>query len=171
LIASLFPPCPPLVMQLSRLTNLRALEAVGCPLGSGAVLSSVTALPSLQSLQLRGYLSGIPSWLSRLTGLRQLAISEVYGNDVPGHLPEGVATPLQAALLPLRQLTCLALQDAMLQELPEAVAGLPLRRLVLGTWLLAELPTSCAMLGTLRWMGLPWEVSGGMPAAQLGQVP
>lgn len=127
-------------------------------------MSGITALTGLQSLQLRGQVSVLPSWLPQLTGLRQLAISELYEAIVEDWTPL-----LEAAFLPLRQLTCLPLEDPMLEELPQAVEGLPLQRLLLGTWRVAELSAPCAMLGTLRWMGLPWEVSGGMPAVELGR--
>ncbi|PRW45179.1 lactation elevated 1 [Chlorella sorokiniana] len=96
--------------QLSRLTNLRALEGVRCAPDCDTAWGSITGLSCLQSLQLEECEPALPSWLPKLTQLRQLEISGDPAEDEEGveedFAQEAAEARLDAALAPLQQLTC-----------------------------------------------------------------
>lgn len=163
-------PCHCAPLQLRRLTNLRALEGVRSPPDCEAAWSGITALSGLRSLQLEECEPAVPSWLPQLTQLHQLAISgdmalEEDGEDEADEADAAAAARLDAALAPLRQLTCLVLNLVSLTRLPPAVAQLPLQRLLLHTgWGPEPLPCPCPMLASLRWLGLQWQVCAAVAA-------
>ena len=157
-------PCHCAPLQLSRLTNLRALEGVRSPPDCEAAWSGITALSGLRSLQLEECEPAVPSWLPQLTQLHQLAISGDMALEEDGEdeADAAAAARLDAALAPLRGLTCLVLNLVSLTRLPPAVAQLPLQRLLLHTgWGPEPLPCPCPMLASLRWLGLQWQVRCG----------
>lgn len=162
-----------IALQLTRLTNLRALQAVRCGPDCAEAVSRVTLLPRLESLQLEEITPLLPEWLPGLTQLRQLALSgELQMPEEPGDAAEAAAAEaeataqLDAALAPLTQLTCLVLGTFPLAALPQAVAALPLQRLLAHTIFPEQaaegLPCPAPMLASLSWVGMPWQVGRGV---------
>ena len=157
-------PCP--APQLARLTNLQALETARCGPGCDAAMAAVTALSGLHTLHIDVCDPLLPGWLPTLTRLRQLVVSGDLLDDDNGQDPEAIAAEasrqLDAALAPLHQLTSLALLVLPLARVPQAVAHMPLERLIADTYFWpcqAEgLPFPCPMLTSLRWLGLDWQV-------------
>lgn len=164
-----------LPLQLSRLTGLQALECVRCAVDCDAAWGSITGLSRLRSLQLEECEPVLPSWLPRLTQLRQLAISGDPAEDedvAEDAAQEAAEARLDAALAPLQQLTCLVMNVVALTCLPPAVARQPLQRLLVHTAFgPGPLPCPCPVLSSLRWLGLQWQVrcvEGGMPVCAHG---
>jgi len=116
-------------------------------------MGMLTSLASLRTLRI-GADTRLPSCLSTLTGLEQLATSQDMGVD---------GEALEAALPNLQRLTCLSLFCQAYMHILPTIASLPhLQRLcfdgnaaVTGADL--SLPQG-AWLASIRWLGLPWEV-------------